>query len=61
MKSTTNTLGITFGLSSRRHKELFDIDIEGDYPLIEVGRMNYDQRFSDGGSFHNSRKNINLL
>jgi hypothetical protein len=56
MKSTTNTLGITFGLSSRGHMELFDIDIEGDYPLIEVGRMNYDQRLSDFGSFHNFHK-----
>lgn len=26
--------------------ELFDIDIEGDYPLIEVGRMKYDERLS---------------
>ena len=41
--------------------ELFDIDVESDYPLIEVGQMNYDQRFSDGGSFHNSHKNTNLL
>lgn len=50
MKSTTNTLGIAFGLRCKGHTELFDIDLEGNYPLIEVGRMNYDQRFSDGAA-----------
>ena len=37
--------------------ELFDIDIEGDYPLIEVGRMSYVSALSGGGgSFHNFHK-----
>jgi hypothetical protein len=56
MKSTTNTLGITFGPSCKGHMELFDIDVEGEYPLIEVGRMNYDQWLSDDGSLHNFHK-----
>ncbi|EDR01123.1 uncharacterized protein LACBIDRAFT_312432 [Laccaria bicolor S238N-H82] len=57
MKSNTNTLGITFGLSSRDHMELFDIDIEGDYPLIEVGRMNY----ADGAMFVTQSPDRNIL
>ena len=44
MKSTTNTLGITFGVDSKSHMELFDIstDAEKDsYPLVKSGQLNY--------------------
>ena len=43
MKSTTNALGITFGVHSSTHTQLFDVftGTEKDYPLTEAGRLNY--------------------
>ena len=47
MKSTTNPLGITFGVDSTSYMELFDIstDVGKDsYPLVESGRLNYNRK-----------------
>lgn len=43
MISTTNALGITFGVHSSTHTQLFDVSTgtEKDYPLMEAGRLNY--------------------
>jgi hypothetical protein len=52
MKSTTNALGITFGVHSESRMELFDISTEakkGCYPLIEAGQLNYSRKLNNGG------------
>ena len=49
MKSTTNTLGITFGLNSESHMELFDVstDTTKDGPLfVKSGQLNYGRQLS---------------
>jgi len=53
MKSMTNALGITFGVHSSTHTQLFDIStsIEKDYPLTEAGRLNYHRELSLGTEF----------
>ena len=44
MKSTTNTLGITFGVDFKSHMDLFDISTDAEknsYPLVKSGQLNY--------------------
>ena len=43
MTSHTNTLGITFGVDHKTHMKLFDVSTKADYPLIEVGKLNYNR------------------
>ena len=52
MKSTTNALGITFGVHSKSHMELFDISTDGkkdSYPLVEPGQLNYGRQLDGAG------------
>ena len=52
MKSTTNALGITFGVDSRSRMELFDISSdakERSYPLVEAGQLNYGRQLNGKG------------
>jgi hypothetical protein len=52
MKSTTNTLGITFGVDSKSRMELFDVSTdakEDSYPLVEAGQLNYSRQLNDAG------------
>jgi len=52
MKSTTNILGITFGMNSESHMKLFDISTdakEDGYPLVESGRLNYGRQLDHPG------------
>jgi hypothetical protein len=52
MKSTTNALGITFGVHSESHMELFDISTDakkGSYPLVEAGKLNYGRKLNKRG------------
>jgi len=47
MKSTTNTLGITFGVDSERHMKLFDISTDAkkdSFPFVKSGRLYYGRR-----------------
>ena len=53
MKSTTNALGITFGVDSKSYMKLFNIstDTKEDchYPLVEAGQMNYSRQLNGSG------------
>ena len=52
MISTTNTLGITFGVDSKSCVELFDISTnakEDSYPLVEAGKSNYNRQLNGAG------------
>ena len=51
MKSTTNALGITFGVYSTSFMELFDvsIDTKDSYPLVKAGKLNYSRKLNDTG------------
>jgi len=52
MKSTTNALGITFGIDSEDRMELFDVSTdakEDSYPLVEAGKLNYSRHLNDAG------------
>ena len=52
MKSTTNALGITFGVDSKTRMELFDVssDAKKDrYPLVEAGQLNYSRQLNGAG------------
>jgi len=52
MKSTTNALGITFGIDFKDHMELFDVSTdakENSYPLVEAGKLNYSRHLNDAG------------
>jgi hypothetical protein len=56
MKSTTNALGITFGVDSKSHMELFDVSTdakEDSYPLVEAGQLNYSRWLYGTGSSYN--------
>jgi hypothetical protein len=53
MKSTTNSLGITFGVHSKSRMELFNVSTdakEDSYPLVEAGQLNYSRQFNDAGA-----------
>ena len=51
MKSTTNALGITFGVHRTSRMELFDVSTDGkdSYPLVEAGQLNYSRKLNDTG------------
>jgi hypothetical protein len=49
MTSHTNTSGIAFGVDHKTHMKLFDVSTEADYPLIEVGKLNYNQHLDHIG------------
>ena len=54
MKSTTNALGITFGVHSKSRMELFDVSTNAKedtygYPLVEAGQLNYSQQLNGKG------------
>ena len=52
MKSTTNALGITFGVDSTSCMELFDVSIdtkEDSYPLVKAGKLSYSRKLDDTG------------
>jgi hypothetical protein len=51
MKSTTNPLGITFGVHSESCMELFDIstDAKDSYPLVKAGQLNYGREVKGTG------------
>ncbi|KIJ95325.1 hypothetical protein K443DRAFT_683104 [Laccaria amethystina LaAM-08-1] len=49
MKSTTNALGITFGVDFKSHMKLFAVstDTKDRYPLVEAGQLNYSRQLND--------------
>jgi hypothetical protein len=51
MKTTTNALGITFGVHSQSCMELFDIstDAKDSYPLVKAGQLNYGREINGTG------------
>ena len=52
IKSTTNALGITFGVHSKSRMELFDVSTDGkkdSYPLVEAGQLNYGRQLNGAG------------
>ena len=52
MNSTTNALGITFGVHSKSRIELFDVSTNGTkdtYPLVEAGQLNYGRQLNGAG------------
>ena len=52
MKSTTNALGITFGVYSKSRMEQIDVSTdakEDDYPLVDAGQLNYSRQLNGAG------------
>ena len=54
MKSTTNPLGITFGLHSKSRMELSDVSTNAKedafgYPLVKAGQLNYRRQLNGKG------------